>query len=189
MASNTVIQLKKSGITGNTPNLLNYGELAINYADGKLYYQNGVGVKYITNQKTFDTINVNSTLIIATTYADTLSITSSNGITVTANTMSKTINIDDGITYTLANNANSLAQAAYNYANTISAGTMDDWARSQANLAYDQANTADILAQAAFDKANTGNSGVITIITGNNYSDYGWIGYTPAPVYFDYGTL
>lgn len=38
--SNTVIQLKNSGATGNVPSTLAPGELAINYADGKLYYGN-----------------------------------------------------------------------------------------------------------------------------------------------------
>lgn len=38
--ANTVIQLKNSGATGNTPGTLQPGELAINYADGKLYYGN-----------------------------------------------------------------------------------------------------------------------------------------------------
>ena len=38
--ANTVIQLKNSGASGNIPNALAPGELAINYADGKLYYGN-----------------------------------------------------------------------------------------------------------------------------------------------------
>jgi hypothetical protein len=38
--ANTVIQIKNSGTTGNTPATLNTGELAINYADGKLFYGN-----------------------------------------------------------------------------------------------------------------------------------------------------
>ena len=40
--ANTVIQLKNSGASGNTPGTLQPGELAINYADGKLYYGNQV---------------------------------------------------------------------------------------------------------------------------------------------------
>ena len=41
MAYQTVIALKNSGITGNTPVAtdLAYGEFAINYADGKLFYR------------------------------------------------------------------------------------------------------------------------------------------------------
>ena len=42
MSDNTVIQLKKSGDIGNTPLSadLSYGEVALNYADGKLFYKN-----------------------------------------------------------------------------------------------------------------------------------------------------
>jgi hypothetical protein len=38
--SNTVIQLKYSTSTGNTPTTLAFGELAINLSDGKLFYKN-----------------------------------------------------------------------------------------------------------------------------------------------------
>jgi hypothetical protein len=34
------IKIKSSGVTSNTPGALEHGELAINYADGKLYYKN-----------------------------------------------------------------------------------------------------------------------------------------------------
>ena len=34
------IQIKRSGTTSQIPSSLAYGELAINYADGKLYYKN-----------------------------------------------------------------------------------------------------------------------------------------------------
>ena len=112
MSSNTVIQLKKSGTTGNTPESLNYGELALNWADGKLYYKNGVGIKAIYNQKTFSTINANNTLILAGSYTDTLKIDSANGIQLTTDAINKTIVIDgtEILTY---------AQSAYAYANTL----------------------------------------------------------------------
>lgn len=38
--ANTTILLKNSGVTGNVPLNLSPGELAINYADGKIYYGN-----------------------------------------------------------------------------------------------------------------------------------------------------
>jgi hypothetical protein len=38
--SNTTIQLKYSTSTGNIPSSLEFGELAINLADGKLFYKN-----------------------------------------------------------------------------------------------------------------------------------------------------
>ena len=36
----TAIKIKRSGSTGVAPSDLEYGELAINYADGKLFYKN-----------------------------------------------------------------------------------------------------------------------------------------------------
>jgi hypothetical protein len=91
--SNTKIQLKKSGITGNTPADLNYGEVAINYADGKLFYKNGVGIKAIQNQDTFSTINVNSSLILATSPTDILNLVAGNNIALSACTSTKTITV------------------------------------------------------------------------------------------------
>jgi hypothetical protein len=38
--ANTTIQLKYSTVTGNTPSQLEFGELAINLSDGKLFYKN-----------------------------------------------------------------------------------------------------------------------------------------------------
>jgi hypothetical protein len=73
--SSTDIQLKKSGETGNTPSDLSYGEVAINYADGKLYYKSDTGViKYINNQDTFGTISANGELVLALSPTDVLTI-------------------------------------------------------------------------------------------------------------------
>jgi len=119
--ANTSIQLKKSGFTGNTPIGLNYGELAINYADGKLYYKNGVGVtSFITNQNTFATVNSNSSLIIATSVSDILTIVPGNNITISTNTTTKTITVDGS---TVDNTARISAQASFNKANNALSNT------------------------------------------------------------------
>lgn len=92
--ANTSIQLKKSGITGNTPSDLGLGELAINYADGKLYYKSDLNaIRYITNQDSFATIIANTVPIIATSTTDILSIQPDGGINVVADGISKTITI------------------------------------------------------------------------------------------------
>jgi hypothetical protein len=92
--ANTVIQVKKSGVTGNTPVGLNTGELALNYADGKIFYLNSDdGISSIENQNTFSTINVNSTLLVANSTTDTLKINSGDGITINTDAVSKTITI------------------------------------------------------------------------------------------------
>jgi hypothetical protein len=92
--ANTVIQVKKSGVTGNTPVGLNIGELALNYADGKIFYLNSNdGISSIENQNTFSTINVNSTLLVANSITDTLKINSGEGIVISANDTDKSITI------------------------------------------------------------------------------------------------
>lgn len=88
--SNTSIQLKKSGITGNTPVDLNYGELALNYADGKLYYKDYYNIiKFISNQDTFATVNINSVPVMATSTTDILSIVPQEGIKITVDAIDK----------------------------------------------------------------------------------------------------
>jgi hypothetical protein len=85
--ANTVIVLKKSGSPGVTPSALSNGELAINYADGKLFYKNSTGsiVSFSTGSgggNAFTTVNVNNTLVVATTPTSTISLLPGNNITV-----------------------------------------------------------------------------------------------------------
>lgn len=95
--ANTTLQLKKSGQTGNVPNSLAYGELALNYADGKLFYKASNGsiasISTGTNVNSFATVNSNSSLILATSSTDTLSFAAANTIRITTNTTSKIITI------------------------------------------------------------------------------------------------
>ena len=92
--ANTVIQVKKSGVTGNTPVGLNTGELALNYADGKIFYKDiNDGISSIENQNTFSTINVDSTLVVANSITDTLKINAGEGIVISANSVTKTVTI------------------------------------------------------------------------------------------------
>ena len=74
--SNTVIQIKRSSETGNVPGTgdINHGELAINYADGKLYFKtdvNTISSIYTPNQ--YETVNVAGTLLVPTTPTEILS--------------------------------------------------------------------------------------------------------------------
>jgi hypothetical protein len=134
--SNTSIQLKKSGISGNTPVDLTHGEVAINYADGKLYYKSSIDdIKYITNQDSFATVSVNGSLILASSPTDILTLTPGDNISLVGNTITKTITISSTST------------------------SVDSFARDTANSAFIEANSAYVLAQGAFDKANTVVSG------------------------------
>ena len=176
--SNTNIQLRKSGVTGNVPDSLAYGELALNYADGKLYYKNGDGViTYISSGATtnsFATVNANSSLIIATSNTDIISLAGANNITITSNGISKSITIGAKLTNLLGiddSNIASSANAAYQLANLVStAQTVASYAAGQANYltvyanaAYTQANAATLLAQSAYDYANTISGGATPV--------------------------
>jgi len=67
--SNTNIKLKKSSVSGRIPSVgdLDYGELAINYADGKVYYKNSsnqikgfidsAGVQSLINSISIDSVS------------------------------------------------------------------------------------------------------------------------------------
>ena len=93
--SNTSIQLKKSGVSGNTPVDLFHGEVALNYADGKLYYKNALDdVRYITNQDTFATVSVDGTLLLATSPTDILTLNPGENISLSGNSITKTVNIN-----------------------------------------------------------------------------------------------
>jgi hypothetical protein len=95
--ANTIIQLKKSGTSGNAPSSLNIGELAINYADGKLFYKNSLGnissIENGSSANSFSTINVNSSLIIASSNSDILNIESGNNIVIVGDGINKKITI------------------------------------------------------------------------------------------------
>ena len=92
--ANTTIRIKKSVVSGITPSTLANGEIAINSADGKLFYATPSGaITSIQNQQTFATVNANSSLILASTPTDTLTIVGANGVSINACTTTKIITV------------------------------------------------------------------------------------------------
>jgi hypothetical protein len=162
--SNTIIQIRSSGVTGNVPATLQPGELAINYFDGQLFYGNSTSqsVPYAT---VTEPAGLNGELQfndLGSFGSDaSLSFDSATKTLTVTNLSVGGLNVKPQI-ITAYNHAN----AAFDLANTLSGGTSEDgWARnaanaasSYANSAYSLANTTALLAQAAFDKANTGTS-------------------------------
>jgi hypothetical protein len=145
--SNTTIQIKKSGVTGNVPSGLNFGEIAINYADGKLYYKSNSGsTTYITNQQSFATINSNNSLILATSGSDILNLLTGNNVTISTNTSTKSITI--GLTNDVTG-VNNISANTVNTANIYITGIIQT--TSQSNL--------EGFVQAAFNQANTSSGG------------------------------
>lgn len=95
--ANTTVLIRKSGTLGTTPSSLTKGELALNYADGKLWYVNSSGnYQYFYGQNngpSFATANINNSLITTTVPNDTLSFAPGSGISLSACTSSKTVTI------------------------------------------------------------------------------------------------
>lgn len=97
--ANTVISLKKSSTSAAVPSSLANGELAINFADGKLFYKNTAG--YIAEisgggpggGNSFGTINANSTLIVADSTNDFLTIEAGSGIAIVGDAINDKITI------------------------------------------------------------------------------------------------
>ena len=113
--ANTVIALRKSATIGATPGSLANGELAINYADGVIYYRaaNGSIASISSGTPSFGTISANGTLLIADQVNDYLTINPGDNITI----------VGDAINDKLTINAN--LTAANSWANTkLSNGTV-----------------------------------------------------------------
>lgn len=146
MAANTTIQLKKSATPSAIPDGLAYGELAINYADGKLYYKNvnNYIVEFTpqTVSNYFGSISANGTLVIADTTGDVFTLTPGDNISIVGDALNDIVTIAAKL------------DAANAWTNTQIALVFD-----KTNSAYAQANTARDHANAAFAKANTGGGG------------------------------
>jgi hypothetical protein len=150
--ANTVIRIKKTGVSGNVPGSLALGELALNYTDGLLYFANSTG---ITSFSANASVVSNSAFLQA------------NSAYASQNTTASFANA----AYTFANSINTYAYAAYAQANS---GTS-----VYSTSAFNQANAAFIQANAAFSKANSGGSGTSLTYTaattppasGNNKGD------------------
>lgn len=130
----TTIKVKKSGVTGNIPSnaSLEYGELALNYADGILYYKNPSNViSFISGSvaNTFETINANGTLIISDSNTDILSLQAGDGLHISGDGITDTVTFsvrftDDINNATLntvptANLVNTTYAVATNSGNTV----------------------------------------------------------------------
>jgi len=117
---NTVIKLKRSGTVSNAPVALEFGELAINYADGYLYYKaaNGTVVRFASGGgDSFGTVNANGTLVVADAPADILTLVTGNNITITGDA------VNDRVTIGLTNSININGTATFTGPFTINNGS------------------------------------------------------------------
>jgi hypothetical protein len=177
--ANTTIAIKKSATVSSIPSTLEFGELAINYADGKLYYKNVNSsiVEFAPSgggeSNSFGTVNANSTLIVADTPGDILTLVAGIGIAIEGDAVTDTITISATSTVTTvevaaafdkANSANVLAFNTGIGANAFTSATIAGanaavgaGANTVGTAAFDKANSANVVGSSAFDKANSAN--------------------------------
>lgn len=94
--ANTVIAIKKSATPAAQPTVLANGELAINYADGKLFYKHANGTILPFNTQggsAFGTINANGTLVVAGTSEAVVSIVAGDNINIVGDATNDKITI------------------------------------------------------------------------------------------------
>lgn len=122
--ANTIIALKKSSTPSSLPSSLEFGELAINYADGKLYYKNVNSsiVEVFPQQSDFASINASGTIITADIPGDILTIEAGNNITIVGDAINDKITIS-AIVPNVAP-AFDQANTAYNTANNALAAAV-----------------------------------------------------------------
>lgn len=178
--ANTVIALKKSSVPSSVPSSLANGELAINYADGKLFYRKADGsIAAITGDQNFyGSLNVDNTFIVADQPSDILTLISGSNITLTPDAINDTITISasgGGASVTTSDTApvspgtgdlwwNSSIGKLFVYYDD---GTSVQWVETVPNYIYTpplasgsdpyafaQANVARNHANASFDQAN-----------------------------------
>lgn len=94
--ANTIFQHKRSGTPANVPSSLELGELAINYADGLIFYKNTTGhiVSISSGGNSFGTINANGTIVVADTPGDVLSLVAGNNVTFSVDAVNDKITIN-----------------------------------------------------------------------------------------------
>lgn len=136
--ANTTIRLKKSLVSGNTPSTLASGELAINAADDKIFFAKpGGSIAYITNQHSFATVNANSSLILASSGTDTLTLVPGNNISISACTSTKTITINSTATGGGTSDTSKVYNFRQNTAPSTANNSGDLWTNIDTGVVYE----------------------------------------------------
>lgn len=180
--ANTVIQIRKSGTASATPSSLNFGELALNYADGKLFYKNASSAITYLPQYSFATVNAASSLILASSPSDILSLAGNNGITITGNSINKTVTVGYDTT---------TLQAAYNTANSktytfkqntvpSTANVSDLWVNTDTGSVYENFGNTTSPQWAEFGPTGIGGTPGTIVGTTGTFSSNVTITYTPS---------
>ena len=150
--ANTVISLRSSGATSNTPSLgvLANGELSLNFSDGILYYKTAANTLGSIRTTQASGLNKEIQFNDSGSFGSNASLTfdKANTTLATNNFVANTITTGTGV-------GGIIAGANVIYANTFVANTGGYVEFSDGSKQYTANAGSTTLAQAAFDKANT----------------------------------
>ena len=150
--ANTVISLRSSGATSNTPSLgvLANGELSLNFADGILYYKSAANTLGSIRTTQVSGLNKEIQFNDSGSFGSNASLTfdKANTTLTTNNFVANTITTGTGV-------GGIIAGANVIYANTFVANTGGYVQFSDGSRQFTANAGSTTLAQAAFDKANT----------------------------------
>ena len=198
---NTVIAIRQSGEIGNTPSLgvLANGELALNYADGILYYKtasNTLGTILTSTPGGLDTeVQFNDGGFFGGDSGFTYNKTTNTLTVDQADIAGLNVGIVIQSSFDKANAANVLAQAAFDAANTGGGGA-NSFGQIVANGGTILATTSNDSLQIVGESGITVTSNIsakkviVSVPAGYTFTtaDYGFV-YEDTNVIYDYGTL
>ncbi len=130
--ANTVIELRRSNVSGNVPSSLANGEIAINTYDGKLFYRGGVSNTIQTIERFQGPAGLNTEIQF-----------NDSGV----------LGSDSGLTYNKTTDVLTVVGGAI--VGGVNVTPQIQFAFTQANAAFTAANSAGVYANGAFAKANT----------------------------------
>ena len=130
--ANTIIELRRSHVSGNVPTSLANGEIAINTYDGKLFYRGGVSNTIQTIERYQGPAGLNQEIQF-----------NESGV----------LGSDSGLTYNKTTDVLTVAGGAI--VGGVNVTPQIQFAFTQANSAFIAANSAGVYANGAFAKANT----------------------------------
>lgn len=195
--ANTLIQLKKSATPSSVPASLANGELALNFADGILYYKaaNGSiasisGTSGGAASPGYGIVNANGTLLLAGISGDSFAIVPGDFITVTGDAINDRVTIGANLKVLF-----DTSNAAFNKANSVvfsSGNSFTSISVPGQNTIYASSN--DTLNLSSGENINiTTNSSTKTItISAQNIGanvDYGWINIAFLTTTQNYGSI
>mgnify|MGYP000966906834 CR=1 FL=1 len=94
--TNSLLQIKRSGTSSAVPASLAFGELAINYSDGVIFYKHANGtIASLSSggENNFGTVDADGTLLVSDTTGDVLTILGSQDVLVVGDAATDTLRI------------------------------------------------------------------------------------------------